>query len=198
MLELEAQTERVSTNTTKNCIDESERLPIAEVDLTADSQEEDDHEVSLVSRRISHSSRKEERSAADSKIPGGLDNLARLFDWTLLAELITEDTWMDRLRRVIEKNDRHSFELMGPYNNPFWHQLSVVDHCILVNDRLVVPCQLRSAVLKRIHRGHLGQAAMLSVSHYLWWLHMHKGIVNLAEECRRCTRYGKNANHIIP
>ena len=27
---------------------------------------------------------------------------------------------------------------------------------------------------------------------------MHKDIVNIAEECRECTRYGKNAKYIIP
>ena len=77
----------VGPNTTKNCVDESETLPIDELDLTADSPDEDDHEVNVVSRRISHSSKKEERSAADSEIPEGLDNLARLFDRTLLADL---------------------------------------------------------------------------------------------------------------
>ena len=30
------------------------------------------------------------------------------------------------------------------------------------------------------------------------WPHMHKDIVNLSEECRSCTRYGKNAKYIIP
>ena len=87
---------------------------------------------------------------------------------------------------------------MGPYTNPLWHQLSVVDDCILVDNRLAVPGQLRQAVLKRVHRGYPGQEAMLDVSRYLWWPHMHKDIVNLAEECRSCTRYGKNAKYIIP
>ena len=117
-----------------------------------------------------------------------LDNLTKLFDRSLLAELTSEDAWMDRLWRVIKRNDRHSFELMGPYTNPLWHQLSVVDDCILVDNRLAVPGQLRQAVLKRIHRGHPGQEAMLDVSKYLWWPHMHNDIVNLAEECRSCTR----------
>ena len=27
---------------------------------------------------------------------------------------------------------------------------------------------------------------------------MHKDVVNLAEECRSCTRYGKNVKYIIP
>ena len=125
-------------------------------------------------------------------------NLSKLFDRNLLAELTTEDTWMDRLWRVIERKDRHSFELMGPYTNSLWHQMSVVDVCIVVDGRLAVPGQLRPAVLKRIHRGHPGQEAMLDVSRYLWWPHMRKDIVNMAEECRSCTRYGKNAKYVIP
>ena len=126
-----------------------------------------------------------------------LDNLAKLLDKSLLAELTTEDTWMDRLRRVIERGDKQGFELMRPYTNPLWSQMAVQDDCILVNNRLAVPVQLRQAVLKRIHRGHPGQKAMLGVSQYLWWPHMNKDIVNLAEECRSCTRYGKKVKILL-
>ena len=48
MLKLEAQTEMVSPKTTENCVDESKKLTIVDVDLTADSPEEDDHELSVV------------------------------------------------------------------------------------------------------------------------------------------------------
>ena len=105
---------------------------------------------------------------------------------------------MDRLCRVIERNDRAGLELMGAYTNPLWNQLFVVDDCILVNKRLTVPAQLRPAVMKRIHRGHPGQEAMLDMSNYLCWPHIHKDIANLAEVCRKCTRYGKNAKYTIP
>ena len=90
------------------------------------------------------------------------------------------------------------FRANGGYTNSSWHQRTVVDDCIVVDGRLAVPGQLRPAVLKRIHRGHPGQEAMLDVSRYLWWPHMHKDIMNMAEECRTCTRYGKNAKYIIP
>ena len=125
-----------------------------------------------------------------------MPNLSKFFDKYFVAELTTEDTWMDRLRRVIERKDRHSFELMGV--NSLWHQMSVVDDCIVVDRRLAVPGQLRPAVLKRIHCGHPGQEAMLEVFRYLWWPHMHKDIVNMAEYCPSCTRYGKNAKYVIP
>ena len=64
-----------------------------------------------------------------------LDNLAKLFDKILLAELTTEDTWMDSLRRVIERGDKQGFELMGPYTNPLWSQMAVQDDCTLVKNR---------------------------------------------------------------
>ena len=134
---------------------------------------------------------KEDKKLQKQQTEDTLDNLSKLFDKSLLAELTSEDTWMDRLRRVIEHVDKQGFELMGSYTNPPWSQMAVQDDCILVNDRLAVPLQLRQAVLKRIHRAHPGQKAMLEVSQYLWWPLMHKDTVNLAEECRSCTRYDK-------
>ena len=149
-------------------------------------------------KRANHNSRKDKFRQPELIKEESLDNLTKLFDGSLLAELITEDPWMDRLRRVIERNNLHSFELMGSYTNPLWHQLSVVDDCILVDNRMAVPGQLRQVVLTRVHRAHTGQEAMLDVLRYLWWPLMHKDIVNLAEECRNCTRYGKNVKYIIP
>ena len=119
MMELEAQTEMVSLSTPKET-EGSGTTPIVEVDLTADISREDDQEISVVSRKFNHKTRKDQSSIDNDTT--GLDNLARLIDRTLLAELITEDTWMDRLRRVIERNDRHTFEMM--YHAPTLYGIS--------------------------------------------------------------------------
>ena len=76
--------------------------------------------------------------------------------------------------------------------------MAVQDVCMLVDNRQAVPVKLHQVVLKRIHRGHPGQEAMLVVSKNLWWSHMHKGMVNLEEDYLSCTRYGKNAKYLIP
>ena len=145
-----------------------------------------------------HRSRKHEHQLAEqANGENGPLSLTNLFEKSLLAELVSEDTWMDRLRRVVERNDRQGFEMMVPYTNPLWHQMSVIDDSLLVDNRLAVPEKLRQAVLRRLHQGHPGQEAMLEVSNYLWWPHMHKDIVNMAEECRSCTRYGKNVKYLI-
>ena len=167
--------------------DEAEVGQIVEVDLTLDSDDRDYSSGTETcgitpQQKTRHNSRKSEykrgEQLMDAENPLSLD---KLFDKSLLAELVSKDTWMDRLRRVVERNDRHGFELMGPYTN-----------------RLAVPEKLRQAVLRRLHQGHPGQEAMLEVSNYLWWPHMHKDIVNMAEECTSCTRYGKNAKYLIP
>ena len=153
-------------------------VQVIEVDLTTTEDIESEQEVCAIEPPKSSSKPKLQRQQQEE----ALDNLSKLFNKSLLAELTTEDTWMDRLRRVIERGDKQGFELMGPpYTNPLWSQMAVQDDCILVNIRLAVPVQLREAVLKRIHRGHPGQEAMLGVSQYLWWPHMNKDIVILAE-----------------
>ena len=196
--ELEAVTQMVTSSPRAGTRSASPTKSIIEVDLTAEDDDQS-QEVSEIqpSKRINKRQTQFESSLADMGDVGRF-SLSKLFDKTLLAELISEDVWMDRLRRVIERKDRAGFELMGPFTNPLWNQLSVIDDCILVDNMLAVPIQLRQAVMKSIHRGHPGQEAMIDVSNYLWWPHMHKDIVNLAEECRECTRYGKNAKYILP
>ena len=175
-----------------DCDSRKEGTPIVKRDHTADSPEESSPEANVVTgRRISLSSRKIEFRLAEKFDEEGLGNLSKLFDKSLLAEIFnTEGTWMDMLRRVVERNHRHSFELLGTYTNPLGHQMSFVDDCILVDNRLAVPGQLRPAVLKQIQRSQPGQGVRLDNPIYLWWPHMHKDKINLADECRSCTRYG--------
>ena len=135
------------------------------MDLTTTEEMDEDQEKCAKEppKRQAHRP-EEEQKLQKQQTEDTLDNLSKLIDKSLLAELTSEDTWMDRLRRVIEREDKQGFELMGPYTNPLWSQRAVQDDCILVNVRLAVPLQLRQAVLKRIHRDHPGQEAMLGVS----------------------------------
>ena len=101
----------------------------------------------------------------------------KLFHKRLIAELKSENIWMGKLRRVIERGDKQGFELMRPYTNPSWSQMTVLDDCILVDNRLAVSVQLRPVLLKRTRRGYPGQEALLGVSRYLWWPHVHIDIL---------------------
>ena len=81
-------------------------VQVIEMDLTTTEETESEEEVCAIEPL---------KTLGKLKLPKQqqketLDNLAKLFDKSLLAELTTEDTWMDRLRRVIERGDKQGFE----------------------------------------------------------------------------------------
>ena len=140
--ELVAHTQEVSDNlehesssTSPKPIASAERklseVNVIEVDLTTTEEAESEEEVCSIQPPKGLGERLQKQQQVET-----LDNPAKLFDKNLLAELTTEDMWMDRLRRVVERGDKQGFELMGPYTNPLWSQMAVQDDCILVNNRL--------------------------------------------------------------
>ena len=50
----------------------------------------------------------------------------------------------------------------------FWTKAAVVNNCVLIDNKLAIPEQLRSAILIQLHRSHPGQAAMMDASEYIW------------------------------
>ena len=112
-------------------------VQVIDVDLTTTDAMDDDQEVCTTEppKRQAHRP-KEEKKLQRQQTEDTLDILSKLFDKCLLAELTSDDTWMYRLRRVIERGDKQGFELMGPYTNPLLPQMAVQDDCILVNNKL--------------------------------------------------------------
>ena len=77
----------------------------------------------------------------------GLGNLSRLFDKSLLAELISENALMDRTRRVVEGKHKQGFKLMGPHTNPQWNKIALLEDCLKLDNRLAIPIELRPAAI---------------------------------------------------
>ena len=69
--------------------------------------------------------------------------LVSLFDVGLLAELTYEDEFLGPMKRVILDNDVQSFSMQGVYISQFWPIASVVDNCILIDNKLAIPFKLR-------------------------------------------------------
>ena len=74
----------------------------------------------------------------------------------------------------------------------FRTKAAVVNNCVLIDNKLAIPEQLRSAILIRLHRSHPGQAAMIDASEYIWWPFLNRQIVNGCEKYPECTLFGKN------
>ena len=122
-------------------------VQVIEVDLTTTEDMGSGQEICAIEPPKTSNGSKEQKLQRQ-QTEESLDNLSKLFDESILAERTSEDTRINHLRPVIERGDKPGFELMGPYTIPLWSQMAAQDDCILVNNRLAVPLQLRQAVLK--------------------------------------------------
>ena len=74
----------------------------------------------------------------------------------------------------------------------FWDDASVINDCIIIDNRVAIPTCLRKAVMARLYTTHPGQEAMVDAAQYLWWPKMHRENIDLCKSYRSCSAYGKN------
>ena len=109
-----------------------------------------------------------------------------------MAELTDEDEFLGPAKRAVLDNDVQSFSKQRVCISQFWPIASVVDNCILIDNKLAILFKLRSAILTRLLRSHPGQQAMIEAAEYIWWSYMNRQIVKKCQECMECTKFGKN------
>ena len=71
------------------------------------------------------------------------------------------------------------------------------DDCLLIDKRIVLLTQLRQTVLDSLHLTQPGSVAMLDLCQNIWFQHIHRTIVQMAQRGRECTQQGKNLKPII-
>ena len=105
------------------------------------------------------------------------------------------------LRRLINFVKKGDWEAIKESYDQYWHnirnRLHVREDCSLIDERIVIPSQLRETVLDSLHLTHPGSAAMLDLCQHVWFSHIHRSIVQMAQNCRHCTEQGKNLKPII-
>ena len=85
----------------------------------------------------------------------------------------------------------------GLYWHNFCNRLHVREDCLLIGERIVTPTQLGQTVLDSLHLTQSGSAAMLDLCQHVWFPHIHRTIVHMAQNCKHCTEQGKNLRPII-
>ena len=93
------------------------------------------------------------------------------------------------MKQSIISKDFEGFSRIDPHIKSFWTAATIVDGCIIIDDRIAIPSCLQKAVLSRLHRSHTGQEAMIEASQYIWWPRINRGIVRMCKECKECTLF---------
>ena len=103
------------------------------------------------------------------------------------------------LQNVREAVLRRDINLLRKENKLYRHvfkDLRVDRELVFYENRLIIPIDMRQAVLNSIHSGHSGRDAMLGAVDEVWWPQINRQIVATAKTCGNCQKAGKNIRTI--
>ena len=123
--------------------------------------------------------------------------LQRVLGVPFIAAATKKDQNNRPLINFVKKRD---WDAIKAYYGQYWHNIRnrLREDCLLIDERIVIPTQLRQTVLDSLHLTHPGLSAMLlDLSHHVWFSHVHRSIVQIAQNCKHCTEQGKNLKPII-
>ena len=93
---------------------------------------------------------------------------------------------------VKDKNPAVISRLPPPWGEKFNSCSLDSKNLLYMDQRLVIPKDMRENVLRAIHFGHAGRDAMLREASDVWWPRIHREIVEKAQSCTECQKAGKN------
>ena len=80
----------------------------------------------------------------------------------------------------------------GPYFYNVRHQLSVRDNILLYHDIVIIPKQLRPALIDALQLTHPGLGGMQEAAKHVCYLYLLRYIVSTTQNCKTCRDKGKN------
>ena len=114
--------------------------------------------------------------------------LQRVLGVRFIAAVTRKDQNLRPLINFVKKRD---WEAIKASYGQYWHniriRLHVREDCPLIDERVVISTQLRQTVLDSLLLTHPGSAAMLDLSNHVWFPHIHRAIVQMAQNYKRCT-----------
>ena len=124
--------------------------------------------------------------------------LQRVLGNRFIAAATKKDLYFRPLINFVKQRDWEAIKASyGQYWYNIRNRLHVREDCLLIDERIVIPTQLRQTVLDSLHLTHPGSAAMLELSNHVWFPHIHRAIVQMAQNCKHCSEQGKNLKPII-
>ena len=125
--------------------------------------------------------------------------LAKAFGEEFLAEATKQDKSLTPVIRMIKDGDWENLKKSKKYFYSLRKDLSVTESgCMLYDNNLVIPTNLKQLVIDSIHQTHPGQAGTLSSGNLVWFPSIYRSLTSKAQACDECTKQGKNLKSIIP
>ena len=78
---------------------------------------------------------------------------------------------------------------------PYWKlrsSLTIYDHILLFNERIVIPAAMQSDVMKTLHEGHQGvELCRMRARASVWWPGVNKQVAEMVQNCSQCAKVAR-------
>ena len=68
---------------------------------------------------------------------------------------------------------------------------------LYMDERLVIPKNLRIIIIRSLHYGHPGKDSMMATVSNVWSPRLHREVVSLTQTCKQCQQAGKNIKPLL-
>lgn len=115
---------------------------------------------------------------------------------TLRTEIQSDSVMQELMRSIIDGWPQERAQL-NPALRPYWphrDELSILNGLIYRGPQVLVPPQLQSFMLQRVHLNHTGAESNIRLARdVLFWPGMKSNIQDMCDACAMCAKYGKTA-----
>ena len=165
------------------------------LDLFSDYNEEENTQTSSNASIVGTISNESENRDRDSLL--GKQKTMEQINECLLEANLEADKELQIVKEAVITGKRQLLDKKGlkRYHQLF-DQLRVEGKMLFLDKRVIMPQDLRHALINAIHKGHPGRDAMLASADEFWWPEIHRQIVATAKICPQCKESGKNLKTI--
>ena len=117
---------------------------------------------------------------------------------TDLQLLMTETTNDPTLLKTLVSLERQQHELIPEEYQMHKRKLSSRFGLVFIEDKIIVPKNLRATIISLLHKGHPAINKMSLAARRFWWPRMTEAIQKKCETCLPCKMSGKNIKPNIP
>ena len=105
----------------------------------------------------------------------------------MLAATYDCDPLLQSIIALLQNFDRKKFNKLPKIWQQRYNELRLGENnFIYIDERLVIPEELRRPIFRGLHWGHPGRDTMLRAVADIWWPRIHREIVLLAQSCSQC------------
>ena len=116
-------------------------------------------------------------SSNSERMPNYRKQLARVFREEFLAEATREDRTLTPIIKMIKDKDWESLKKSNKYFYSIRKDLAITESgCMLCDNKLLNPRNLKQFVIEVIHQTHPGQTCMLSLGNLVWFPCIHRSL----------------------